>query len=39
MRTAGVTSSTNSTVVTLCGMVISAPRRLVKRQIDAKLCG
>ena len=33
MRAVGVASSTRDRVTTLCGMVMSAPRRLVKRKI------
>jgi hypothetical protein len=34
-RAVGVTSSTSAMVVTLCGMVTSAPRRL----LNLKICG
>jgi hypothetical protein len=39
MRTAGVTSSSSAAVLTLCGIVISAPRMLVSRNSDFSTCG
>jgi hypothetical protein len=37
--TVGVASSSNATVVTLCGIVTSAPRMLVKRNKESNTCG